>query len=321
MNLPASLGDNPADLPGRCPPGLRSRARGLAQGPAVPFQTEDVLFGCPTTTNGRYNEKTAASALDPSPDMCQPPRRTPAPRSYGKVRRASGMRESRPAGSSNGALELSPGRRLNHPMPALQAWQTCRMPALRSYTPVGLRLAALAAVVACALAAPVLLQPEADGGRNRPLLRRAGAELNPSLTLAGPVYRSRCSAVLRDSAVLRRSLSRCADSFAASQARVVRLALRFRASNRQIGRLVHENTELRARLEATPGTVPTETIRPQPATAGSVNGNMRTAAHIHEPGRNAYPPLPGSGTRPAHGDCVTCCVAALRTPCRMAHCE
>ena len=200
-------------------------------------------------------------------------------------------------------------------MPAMQAWLTCRTPVVRICIPIGLRLAAFAAVVACALAAPVPLQPQAYGDRDVPIFPRAGVELNPSPTLAGPAYRSRCSAVLRDSAVLRRSLSRCADSFAASEARVVSVALKLRASKRQIGRLVRENAELRARLEAVPETVRAlaETIPAiglQPAIAGSVNGNMRTAAHIHQPGRNAYPPLPGSGTRPAHSDCVTCCSAA-----------
>jgi hypothetical protein len=187
-------------------------------------------------------------------------------------------------------------------MPAMQAWQTCRAPVVRSYAPVGLWLAVLAAVVACARAAPVLL-PQADGGRNLPMLPHAGVETDTGRTLADPAYRSRCSAVLRDSAVLRRSLSRCADSFAASEARAVSLALQLRASKRK-------NAELRARLEAVPETVRAETIRPQPAISGSVNGNMRPAAYIHQPGRNAYPPLPGSGTWPAHGDCVTCCSAA-----------
>jgi hypothetical protein len=212
-------------------------------------------------------------------------------------------------------VKLSPSRRLHTPTSAMQAWQTCRTPGVRIGIPIGLRLAALAAVLACARAAPVLLQPQAVGDRDVPILPRAGVELNPSPTLAGPAYRSRCSAVLRDSAVLRRSLSRCADSFAASEARAVSLALKFRASNRQVDRLVRENAELRARLEAVPGTVRfgAETIPAvslQPAIAGSANGNLRTAAHTRERQRDPYPPLPASGTRPAHRDCVAP-VAAL----------
>jgi hypothetical protein len=190
-------------------------------------------------------------------------------------------------------------------MPEMQARQTCRAPVVRGHTPVGLWLAVLAAVVACALAAPVLL-PQADGGP----CSHAGDETDTGRTLADLAYRSRCSAVLRDSAVVRRSLSRCSASFTASEARVVTLALKLRASKRHFGRLVRENAELRARLEAV-----AETVRAE-ATAGSVNGNMRTAAHMREPGRNAYPPLPGSGTRPAHSDASP--VAALRST--MPHC-
>jgi hypothetical protein len=126
-------------------------------------------------------------------------------------------------------------------MPALQASQASRAPAMRVCAPVGLRLACLAVVLACALAAPVL--PQAVESANGP-------------TLVDSACSSRCAAVLRDSAILRRSLSRCADSVAASETRAVTLARaaarRFRASKRRADRLLRENAELRAQLEAMP---------------------------------------------------------------------
>jgi hypothetical protein len=187
-------------------------------------------------------------------------------------------------------------------MPASQVWQTTLEARRTCCTPVGLRLAVLAAVVACALPAPLsLLQPQADGGRDVPLLPRTGVENSNRPTLTGPAG-FQCTALLRDSAVVRRLLSRCADSFAASEARAVTLALKLRASNRKIGRLVRENAEIRARLEAVPKTMralaeTVPAISPHAAIASSVDGNIRTATHMRGPGRNVYPsPLPVSGT-------------------------
>jgi hypothetical protein len=208
-------------------------------------------------------------------------------------------------------------------MPAMQAWQTCRAPFVWSCTPVGLRLAALAAVVACALAAPVPLQPEADGGRNGPASPRAGVELNPSPTLAGPANRSRCSAVLRDSAVLRRSLSRLSDSLAASEARAVTFERKFRASKRRADRLVRENTELRARLEAVPATVRSlagiaPAINLQPVAAGSVKATTHTTTRTAEPGRKP-PPLLISGARLHAQRCVSSAWAVLQSCSSSSH--
>jgi hypothetical protein len=195
---------------------------------------------------------------------------------------------------------------------ALQA-QKMTFPALQIRVPAGLSMATLlAAILACALAAPVLLQPQADRGPNLPVSPEAAVEAGTGPTLADPARRSRCTAVLRESAALRRSLSRCADSFAASEARAGTLARRFRASNRRADRLVRENAELRARLEATPGCSP-ETVR---ALAGSipairpaavwVNGNLRTAPYRPEPMHQAYPPpLPLSGTWARAQRCIT----------------
>ena len=181
------------------------------------------------------------------------------------------------------------------------------MPRLKICASVGLRLAPLAAVLACALAAPVLLH--ADWGRNVSILPWSG-ESSPGPKLAGQAYRCICTAVLRDSVFLRRSLSRCAD-------RAETLARKLCASKRRADRLARENAELRARLAAVSETVRAlaETIpaiSPQPATAGSVTGGMRTATHVRELGRNAYPPpLPISGTQPAHSHSLRlCCRAA-----------
>ena len=191
---------------------------------------------------------------------------------------------------------------------ALQA-RKMTFPALQIRPPAGLRLATLlAAILACELAAPVLRQPQVDMGHDLPVSPQAAVETGTGPTLADPARRSRCTAVLRESAALRRSLSRCADSFAASEARAGTLARRFRASNRRADRLVRENTELRARLEATPETVRAlagsiPAIRP---TAVWVNGNLRTAPYRPEPMHQAYPPpLPLSGTWACAQRCVT----------------
>ena len=157
-------------------------------------------------------------------------------------------------------------------MPALQAWQTLRTPVVQICIPVGLRLAtlALAAVLACAFAEQVLLPPQANGGRNVSMLPRVAIESN-----TGPAHasRSRCAAVLRDSAVLRRSLSSCADSFAACEARADTLARNLRVSKRRAKRLLRENAELRARLE----TVRTPPGRP--TVAHAFHTHVHTHAH------------------------------------------
>jgi hypothetical protein len=183
-------------------------------------------------------------------------------------------------------------------MHALQALQSCA-PVMRICAALGLRLATFAAILACALAAPALLQQQADMGLNESILPRAAVERSTGPTLAGPACRSQCTAVLRDSAVLRRSLSRCADAFAASEARANALARKLLASKRGADSLVRENAELRVRLEAVPATVRAlaemvPAISPQLATASSVS----SAAHTRHSGRDAYPkpPLPISGS-------------------------
>ena len=211
----------------------------------------------------------------------------------------------------------TPGRQLQHPMPASQASSA---PAMRVCAPVGLRLASLAVVLACALAAPVLLQPQDVESASGP-------------TRVDSACSSRCAAVLRDSAILRRSLSRCADSVAASETRAVTLARaaarRFRASKRRADRLLRENAGLRAQLEAMPKPVAEiiPTISSQAGSAGLgarslmsrtacdviawhatcgitcrahgaakpvlqlhyVESNVRPSMHLSEPGRKAYP--------------------------------
>jgi hypothetical protein len=169
-------------------------------------------------------------------------------------------------------------------MRAFPAQQAFRTPMVRIYEPTGLRLATLAAVLACALAAPVLLQPQMDGARNAPTLRGAVENLT-SPALAGRACRSRCTAVLRDSAALRRSLSRCTDSIAATEARASALARKLRASRRRADVLVRENAQLHARLrdEAVP------MLDPHP------------------------PALPVSGTSRAPKATRCSCVAALHT--------
>ena len=202
-------------------------------------------------------------------------------------------------------------------MPAFPcAWRTLRTPVVRESA--GLKLAAAAAILACTLAAAILLhpQPEADRGRNVPIhLVQSNNGPTPD-----PTRGIRCTAVLRDRAVLRRSLSRLSDSFAASEARAVIFERKFRALTRRANRLVHENTELRARLEAVPETVRSlagiaPAIHPQPVAAGSVEATTRAA----EPGRKPYPPpLLISGARLHTQRCVSSAWAVLQS-CSSSH--
>jgi hypothetical protein len=171
-------------------------------------------------------------------------------------------------------------------MREFQAQQAFRTPVVRIYEPTGLRLATVAAVLACALAAPVLLQPQVDGARNAPTLRGAFENITGP-ALAGRACRGRCTAVLRDSAALRRSLSRCADSIAASEARSSALARKLRSSRRRANVLVRANAQLRARLrdEAEPVLDPHPPALPVSGTSRAPKATryncMYAALHTH----------------------------------------
>jgi hypothetical protein len=188
------------------------------------------------------------------------------------------------------------------------------MPALRMraghvFPPVWLRLAVLSVVLACELAAPApwadesLLSQRSRDGQG---VYRGHVEDAAVPPFRHAASRSRCTAVLRDNVVLRRSLARVAASLAASEARADTLAQKLRASNRRASRL------LRLRLGGTPGAAgPTAesfpASIPQPAAAGSVDATS-PARRTVKPDEIPYPmPLPVSGAQPLHGYTATRC--------------
>ena len=151
----------------------------------------------------------------------------------------------------------------------------------------GLRLVAVAAIVAwCAFFASVVADGNSDAtGYHRSRIEAAA----PSGS--DPGCRSRCAAVLRDNAVLRRSLSQHADSVAACEARADTLAWELHEAKLAAKRLMEDNAALRRRLKAVPKAAHSPAEIPRSNHAAQLGpGPRRTAYH---------PTLPVSGALPS----------------------
>ena len=170
-----------------------------------------------------------------------------------------------------------------------------RMPA-RVVATAGLRLVALAAIVACcAFFATVI----ADGSSDATGFHRSRIEA-AAPSGSDPGCRSRCAAVLRDNAVLRRSLSQHVDSVAACEARAGTLAWGLHEAKLAAKRLMQDNVALRRRLRAVPKAARSPAQIPTPGTAGLQARGSHAAQLGPDPRRTAYrPALPVSGALPS----------------------
>jgi hypothetical protein len=181
--------------------------------------------------------------------------------------------------------------------------QTLWLPTLHG---IMLLMPILAALLACGLVSPVLATPLANA---------TGASYGPvedtSLTLADCCAHT--ATLLQDIAVLQRSLSQCADSSAASEARADALAGKLLEWERTASRLQLENAALRSRLEAPPS--PEEKPDPTVASSQPRSSSSHTAQLSADAGRNAYPAtLPVFGAQPSgHWRRVLCSVGMQRT--------
>ncbi len=163
--------------------------------------------------------------------------------------------------------------------------------------------AALAALLACGLVSPVLATPLADV--------TGASDGSVETTEIPPVdCCARTAILLQDNAVLQRSLSQCADSSAASEARAGALAEKLLKWERIASRLQRENTALRSRLEAPPSLE----VKPEPTASGwqprsSISYTSQLSANA---GRIRYPATlpvfgahPGMGSSPSWHPCMT----------------
>jgi hypothetical protein len=150
-------------------------------------------------------------------------------------------------------------------------------------------LAAVAALLACGLASPVLADVTGES---------YGPVENTEVQLVDCC--SRAAILLQDNAVLKQSLSQCADSLAASEARADALAGKLQELERAASSLQHENAALRSRLEAPPSPA----VMPAPTAANSQprsgSGSSHAAQLSANAGRVPYPAtLPVFGAHPA----------------------
>ena len=164
--------------------------------------------------------------------------------------------------------------------------QTLWLPAFAINSSTGLLLSALAALLACGLVSPVLATPLPDGtsADEGPV---ENAEFTPADCCA------HTATLLQDIAVLQRSLSQCADSLAASEARALEW-------ERTAKRLQSELATLRSPLEAPPALEE----MPEPTAASSRPRSSSSSSDIAQlspdAGRIRYPAtLPVSGAQPA----------------------
>jgi hypothetical protein len=132
-------------------------------------------------------------------------------------------------------------------MPALPQLGTLGMPS-RLVATAGLRLVASAAIVACCAVFATVM---ADGSFDASGFHRSRIEASAPSN-SDPGCRSRCAAVLRDNAGLRRSLSQRADSLTTCEARAGTLAWELREARLTAERLMRHNAALRRRLQAVP---------------------------------------------------------------------
>jgi hypothetical protein len=148
-------------------------------------------------------------------------------------------------------------------------------------------LAALAALLACGLASSGLADV-------------TGESYGPVENTEFPLVdcRSRTAILLQDNAVLKQSLSQCADSLAASEARADALAGKLLELERTASSLQHENAALCSRLEAPPS--PAEMPEPTAASSQPRSSSSHTAQLSANAGRIPYPAaLPVFGAHPA----------------------
>jgi hypothetical protein len=169
----------------------------------------------------------------------------------------------------------------------LKRAQTLSLPALAISLSALLLLEALAALpVSPALATPLPAGTSADEGPVE----------DTNLTLVDCC--SRAAILLQDNAVLKQSLSQCADSSASSEARADALAGKLLEWERTASRLQLENTALRSRLEAPPSLA--EMPAPTAASSQPRSSSSHTAQLSANAGRNPYPAtLPVSGAQPS----------------------
>ena len=179
-------------------------------------------------------------------------------------------------------------------MPASPKLQALRRP-LRLSATAALWLAAVVATVACcALCAPVI----ADGSFEATGFRRSRIEAAAS-SGSDPGCRSRCAAVLRNNAVLRRSLSQHAGSLAACEARAGTLAWELHEAKLAAKRLKQDNAALRRRLKAVPKAARSAAEISKPGAAGLQARSSHAAQLAPDPRRTAYhPTMPISGALP-----------------------
>jgi hypothetical protein len=199
------------------------------------------------------------------------------------------------AANPPGRLRFADGHAL-HPVigiwnriPAPKKAQALSLRALATTSSAMLLLAVLAALLGCGLASPVLATPLPDGTSVD-----EGPVEDTNSTLVD------CSAhtatLLQVIAVLQRSLSKCADSFAASEVKSEALAGKLLESERTARMLQRDNAALRGRLDA----APTLGEMPEPTTASSQtrSSSRHTSQLSPHAGRNAYPAtLPVSGAQ------------------------
>ena len=164
------------------------------------------------------------------------------------------------------------------------------MPA-RVVATAGLRLVAAAAIIACCTVFASVL---ADGSSDATGYHRSRIEA-AAPSGSDPGCRSRCGAVLRDNAVLRRSLAQHADSVAACEARAGTLAWELRELKLTAKRLMQDNAALRRRLKAVPKAAHSAAQIPTPGAAGLQARSSHAAQLGPDPRRAYYPTLPVSG--------------------------
>ena len=153
-------------------------------------------------------------------------------------------------------------------------------------------LAALAALLACGRASPDLADVTGES---------YGPIENTEFQLVDCC--SQTAILLQDNAVLKQSLSQCADSLAASEARADALAGKLLELERTASSLQRENAALRSRLEAPPSQaeMPAPTAASsQPRSSSRSSSSSHTAQLSADAGRIPYPAtLPVFGAHPA----------------------
>ncbi len=175
----------------------------------------------------------------------------------------------------------------------------------------GLRVVAVAAIVACRIFPASVA---ADGSSDVPGFHRSRIE-TAAPSGSDPGCRSRCAAVLRDNAVLRRSLSQHADSLATCEARAGSLVWKLHEARLAAKRLMKDNAALRRRLKAVPKAAHSLAQTPKPGTAGFQARSSLAAQLGPDPRRTAYhPTLPVTGALPSLAG-----VSCARSACACRH--